>query len=78
MKNTNEIRPVNDTKIYLSDLREGEKFQIPSMALPSGHKRTYIYIQHTKSKTLVFPSSDGNGELKLTEQFQFKLQVERV
>ena len=63
---------------YLSELKEGEKFQIPSMALPNGHKRTYIYSQHTRVKTLIFKSADGNGELKLPETAQFKLIVEKV
>ena len=65
-------------KTYLSDLKEGEKFQVPSMALPNGYKRTFVYTQHTRVKTLIFKSADGNGQLKLPEQMQFKLIVEKT
>lgn len=69
----------NNTAVtYLSDLKEGEKFQVPSTALPNGYKRTFIYTQHLRVKTLIFKSVDGNGELKLPEQMQFKLIVEKV
>lgn len=80
MGNGSHLKPkeIMENQIYLSELKEGEKFQIPSMALPNGYKRTFIYTQHLRVKTLIFKSVDGNGELKLLEQAQFKLKVERV
>lgn len=78
MTNSNDIRPLNDTVVFLSDLKDGEKFKVPSMALPSGYMRTFIYKQHIKVKTLVFHEENGNGELKLPETAQFNLKVERA
>ena len=63
---------------YLSDLKEGEKFEVPSLALPNGFKRTYIFTQHVRVNTLTFKEVGGNGMLKLPERAQFKLIVERV
>jgi hypothetical protein len=72
------MKAIIENTVFLSELKEGEKFQVPSMALPSGYKRTYIYTQQTRVKTLIFKSVDGNGELKLPEIMQFKLIVEKV
>jgi hypothetical protein len=65
-------------QITLSELKNGQKFQIPSMALPSGYMRTYIYKHQVRVKTLVFESVDGSGALKLPEQMQFKIEVKLV
>ena len=73
MTTLNDIKPVNDTVIYLSDLKEGQNFRL----VRKGYSPVYIYTQHIRVKTLVFKGVNG-GELKLPEPAQFKLRVEIV
>lgn len=74
MENLNDIRPTNDTTVFLCDLKDGEKFKVIGQPL----QRTFVYTTQIRVKTLVFKAENGNGEFKIPETAQFKLKVERV